>query len=83
MRGTGRVFQRGRVYWIAYYHRGKEIRESAHTEDERKARKLLRECGSLAAVREADEETLRRVAGRRVARAIRAHFHDGAKNGPA
>jgi integrase len=43
MRGNGRVFQRGGVWWIAYYHRGREIRESAQTPSEQKARTLLRE----------------------------------------
>jgi integrase len=28
MRGDGRIFQRGSAWWIAYCHRGKEIRES-------------------------------------------------------
>lgn len=31
MNGLGRIFQRGPVYWIAYYHRGREHRESTHT----------------------------------------------------
>ncbi len=45
MRGHGRVFQRkgSAAWWIAYYHRGHEIRESAKTTDKRKAEKLLRE----------------------------------------
>jgi integrase len=43
MRGAGRIFQRGDVYWIAYYHRGREIRESAKTTSERKAGTFLRE----------------------------------------
>jgi integrase len=43
MRGQGRLFLRGRVYWIAYYHRGEEIRESANSEREGDARRLLRE----------------------------------------
>jgi integrase len=43
MRGHGRLFQRGPVWWIAYYHRGREIRESSKSTDERKAQKLLRE----------------------------------------
>ncbi len=43
MRGHGRIFLRGRVYWIAYYHRGKEIRESAESERENDALRLLRE----------------------------------------
>ncbi len=29
MRGNGRVYLRGGVWWIAYYHRGREIRESS------------------------------------------------------
>src|SRR5262245_65409487 len=43
MRGQGRVFQRGGVWWLAYYHRGTEIRESAKTTSEQKAARLLRE----------------------------------------
>ena len=31
------------MYWIAYYHRGRQIRESAHTDNPVKARNLLRE----------------------------------------
>jgi integrase len=42
-RGDGRLFQRGGVWWIAYYHRGQEIRESAKTDSEQKAGRLLRE----------------------------------------
>ena len=43
MRGQGRLLRRGAVWWIAYYHRGREIRESSHSTEERKARTLLRE----------------------------------------
>ena len=42
MRGLGRIFKRGSVYWIAYYHRGKEYRESSESESETQARKLLK-----------------------------------------
>lgn len=38
----GRIFKRGSVYWIAYYHRGKEHRESSHSESEKEARRLLK-----------------------------------------
>jgi integrase len=38
----GRVFKRGSTYWIAYNHRGKEYRESARTDSESQARKLLK-----------------------------------------
>ena len=45
MRGHGRVFRRKHSgsWWISYYHRGQEIRESAKTTSEHKARALLRE----------------------------------------
>src|SRR5216683_2814928 len=42
MRGMGRVFKRGTVYWVAYYHRGKEYRESSESENEAAAKKLLK-----------------------------------------
>jgi len=41
MRGLGRKFQRGPIWWVAYYHRGTEYRESTNSTDERKADKLL------------------------------------------
>ncbi len=51
-RGVGRVFKRKMriangqmvedpIWWIAYYHRGKEYRESSHSESEVVARRLL------------------------------------------
>ncbi len=43
MRGQGRIFLRGSVYWVAYYHRGKEVRESSKSERESDAQRLLRE----------------------------------------
>lgn len=45
MRGEGRIFNRkGSPYlWIAYYHRGKEIRESSGTADKNEAGKLLKQ----------------------------------------
>jgi integrase len=42
MRGMGRVFKRGSVYWISYYHRGKEFRESSESHNESTAKKLLK-----------------------------------------
>lgn len=42
MRGMGRVFRRGRTYWIAYSHRGREYRESARSEKEAAAKRLLK-----------------------------------------
>jgi len=45
MNGMGRIFKRGDVWWIAYYHRGHEYRESTHatgTKGERLASKRLK-----------------------------------------
>lgn len=49
MRGMGRIFKRGSVYWIAYSYRNKEYRESSQAENEAQARKLLkRRIGEVA-----------------------------------
>ena len=42
MRGMGRIFQRGTIWWIAYYVNGKEHRESARSEREADAKRLLK-----------------------------------------
>lgn len=41
MYGDGRLFQRGRIWWIAYCRSGKEYRESSRSTDEQVARELL------------------------------------------
>jgi integrase len=41
-RGDGRLFQRGRVWWIQFNFRGKQYRKSAETDDKAKAAKKLR-----------------------------------------
>lgn len=41
MRGDGRVFLRGNIFWCAYNLRGKEFRESCETSDETQAKKFL------------------------------------------
>ena len=52
MNGVGRVFQRGQIWWIGFYHRGREIRQSAHSEHEGQARKLLKKrLGEISAGR--------------------------------
>jgi integrase len=52
MRGLGRIFKRGSVYWIAYYHRGHRYRESSHSESESQARRLLKQrLGEITAGR--------------------------------
>lgn len=43
MRGLGRIYKRGNVYWIAYCHRGHEYRESTHETTEAGAGRKLRE----------------------------------------
>lgn len=44
MRGSGRVFKRKNIacWWIAYCHRGREIRESSGSEDQKVAEKFLK-----------------------------------------
>jgi integrase len=42
MRGLGRVFKRGSVWWVSYYHRGNEYRESSSSEREAQALRLLK-----------------------------------------
>ena len=50
MRGNGRVFQRGSIWWIAYYHQGREHRESSRSRERKEAVRLLRQrIGELAA----------------------------------
>ena len=43
MKGNGRVFQRGQVWWIAYYDNGQERRESSGSRERKEAVKLLRQ----------------------------------------
>jgi integrase len=43
IRGFGSCYQRGRVWWIRYSHRGREHRESSGSEHERDAWRLLKE----------------------------------------
>lgn len=42
MRGDGRIFKRGKTWWMSFYVDGREQRESTKTNDEEKARKTLR-----------------------------------------
>jgi hypothetical protein len=41
MAGSGRIYQRGRIYFIAYSHGGQEFRESVRSEDIEDAKRLL------------------------------------------
>ena len=42
MRGLGRVFKRGEIFWISYCHRGREYRETTRSNRESDARRLLK-----------------------------------------
>jgi integrase len=46
--GTGRVYQRGNVWWIQYRHRGKRIRESVGTNYKQAKETLEKRVGSIA-----------------------------------
>jgi len=39
--GKGRLFKRGRVWWIQYYAHGRQVRESSHSDKKVVAEKLL------------------------------------------
>ena len=43
MKGNGRVFQRGSIWWIAYYDNGRERRESSGSHERKEAVMLLRQ----------------------------------------
>jgi len=43
VRGFGRIFKRGSIYWISYYHRGREYRESTKSTKESMAGALLKQ----------------------------------------
>ena len=50
MRGDGRVFRRGQIWWLAYYHHGQEHRESSKSRERKDAVRLLRRrIGEIAA----------------------------------
>lgn len=49
-RGEGRIFQRGRIWWIAYYRNGRRVFESSHSDRKLMAERLLRQrLGEIAA----------------------------------
>lgn len=41
-RGLGRVFRRGAIFWVSYYYRGREYRESSRSTNETAAVRLLK-----------------------------------------
>jgi len=42
MKGLGRCYLRGSVYWIEYWHRGKGYRESSHSDKDTVAKRLFK-----------------------------------------
>jgi len=42
-RGMGRVYRRGKVWWVEYWHRGKQYRESGGSTDKGVALKVLKQ----------------------------------------
>ncbi len=66
-RGEGSLFLRGKTYWIKYYRNGKPYRESAKSDKEADARKLLKKRhGEIALGRfigpDAERVTIRQLA---------------------
>ena len=60
-RGTGSLFQRGGVWWIAYYRRGQLIRESAETDKRTAAQRLLTQRLSVDPSNRVDPRAAERV----------------------
>jgi hypothetical protein len=40
--GQGRIYLRGRTWWIEFYHNGHKVRESSHSDVQADAKALLR-----------------------------------------
>jgi integrase len=51
MRSEGRIFQRGKVWWIAYFVRGKEVRESGGKTEREANNRLKQRFGEIYANR--------------------------------
>ena len=65
MRGEGRVFQRGQFWWVAYYHDGREYRESSKSRERKEAVRLLRQRVGEAAAGTVQGRPVHRRAGTR------------------
>src|SRR5262245_60134772 len=47
--GMGRIYLRGKIWWVRYYRNGQEFNESSHSEKEADAKKLLKKrLGEIA-----------------------------------
>ncbi len=85
MKGEGRIFQRGAVFWIAYYVRGKEFREPGGKTEKEAAKKLKARLGEKHGDRFIGPEQERVMVtdlldslaldlGRRGAKALKSHL---------
>jgi hypothetical protein len=85
LRGEGRVFRRGGIFWIAYYCRldgeVREVRESAHTDDEEEAWKILNQRAGKARDAKADfDPRAERVTFDDLAAAVRDYKINGLRS---
>ena len=68
MKGDGRVYKRGRIWWVAYYQDGQEHRESSKSKERKDAEKLRRQrVGEIAAARVPRLRVPKRAAPRAIA----------------
>lgn len=70
----GYLYQRGRVWWVKYYVNGKPVRESAGTEKETEARRLLKEREGRVATGQPILKRADRVRYEEVADDLRQHY---------
>jgi integrase len=87
MRGDGRIYLRGKTYWIGICVDGREQRESARTTDAKEAQKFLRRRLKQAHAHEVTGEafTTQRDRRRKVSELLddlAAHFKLGGKGSP-
>lgn len=74
-RGAGSIYLRGGTWWIRYSHNGKEHRESARTDSERKAQAFLTAKIQATGRREwVDPSKTRRLTFDDLAKAVRADY---------
>jgi integrase len=86
-RGDGRIYRRGPTFWVCYYLRGRQFRESAHTSDPKEAVKCLKHRQKETG---ADQLGLRKFIGPQASRltahdlvaALRAKFELDGKLSP-
>ncbi len=70
----GHLYQRGQVWWVKYYVNGRPIRESAGTEKETEARRLLKEREGRVATGQPIIKRADRIRYEEVAEDLRQHY---------